>query len=125
MPNNYMIAMKLLAIAAICAGCVLFGTHLMQPKIAALNQTIGALQTSNSQLELAAQAQNDGIAKLVASTKEREIAASKAIDSAKRLAESSLAKAKKLLAEQHPSTGNVCAQASSEFDSELLQDRTK
>ena len=99
------------------------GIKYEQPKIAKLNQTIGAAQGTIRDLQAGVTAQNDAIAKLQSEAKARAEKAQKDINDALTIAADANKRAAAILAKKPPVGVNVCTAAQAEFDNELKAER--
>lgn len=119
----YMTAIKLAIVAVAFAAGVGTGIHHEQPKIAALNQTIGADNGTIQNLTIYSAAQNKGLDDLKAAQAAREKAAKDAVDAAQNEARAARHTAAAILSKKLPKGANQCLAAENDFRQELKNER--
>jgi len=121
----YITYIKIAMVAIIFAGGVGLGIHLEQPKIAALNQTIGASKVTVQNLTASIAQSNKAIEDNKAAEAARAKSAQDALDAAKLEAKTARATAARILAQRPPKGVNECTAAQAAFDAELRAERAK
>ena len=117
-----LILFLIVAAAAALAGYAIAQNH-YEPKIAAANEKIGALQTANEGLTAAVLKQSNAIEKMRANAEARKTAAENAQKEAQKAAQKLETRAQTILKTNPPTGLNQCESARIAFDEELNFER--